>query len=135
MSNTLIFYLLSPHKAMQAPRLDCWTPVRRASCRSSPNTSGDGLANWDDSRVAAVGIVMMMMMMMMMMMISKFNGTSTPKESYSAKNESKQSPLEKNVRSNECNFQGKMSSHILKKRSSNEQGNAHYGPRPAKVAG
>ncbi len=28
---------------------------------------------------------MMMMMMMMMMMISKFNGTSTPKGSYSAK--------------------------------------------------
>ncbi len=29
-----------------------------------------------------------------------------------------------------------MSSHILEKKSSNEQGgNAHYGPRPAKVAG
>ncbi len=50
--------------------------------------------------------------------ISKFNGTSTPKGSYSAKT-----------------VQDKMSSHILQKKSSNEQGNAHYGPRPAKVAG
>ncbi len=48
-------------------------------------------------------------------MISKFNGTSTPKGSYSAKTgvklpyECKQSPLEKNVWSNECKVQGKMS--------------------------
>ncbi len=43
------------------------------------------------------------MMMIMMMMLSKFNGTSTPKGSYSAKAgvncpmSLKQSPLEKNV--------------------------------------
>ncbi len=48
--------------------------------------------------------------------ISKFNGTSTPKGSYCAK-----TGLNCQVTS--------------WKKSSNEQGNAHYGPRPAKVAG
>ena len=48
--------------------------------------------------------------------ISKFNGTSTPKGSYSAK-----TGLNCQVTS--------------WKKSSNEQCNAHYGPRPAKVAG
>ncbi len=48
--------------------------------------------------------------------ISKFNGISTPKGSYSAK-----TGLNCQVTS--------------WKRSSNKQGNAHYGPRPAKVAG
>ncbi len=46
--------------------------------------------------------------------ISKFNGTSTPKGSYSAK-----AGLNCQVTS--------------WKKSSNEQGNVHYGPRPAKV--
>ncbi len=75
------------------------------------------------------------------MMMSKFNGTSTPKGSYSAKTvvncpmSLKKSPLEKNVmvkyvRSPRQNI----NSHV-EKRSSNEQGNAHYGPWPAKVAG
>ncbi len=56
-----------------------------------------------------------------MMMISKFNGTSTPKGSYSANTgvnypmslnrvHQKRMPL-----SNECKGQGKMSSHILQK--------------------
>ncbi len=48
--------------------------------------------------------------------ISKFNGTSTPKRPYSAKT-------------------GLNSQVTSWKKSSNEQGNAHYGPRPAKVAG
>ncbi len=48
--------------------------------------------------------------------ISKFNGTSTPKKSYSAKT-------------------GLICQVTSWTKSSNEQGNAHYGPRPAKVAG
>ncbi len=48
--------------------------------------------------------------------ISKFNGTSTPKGSHSAR-----TGLNCQVTS--------------WKKSSNEQGNAHYGPRPAKVVG
>ncbi len=60
--------------------------------------------------------------MMMMMMISKFNGTSTPIGSYSAKT-GVNYPMSLNrvhwkrmLWSNECKVQGKMASHILKKK-------------------
>ncbi len=70
--------------------------------------------------------------------ISKFNSTPTPKGSYSAKTgvNCPMSPNRVHQKcmpwSNECKVQDKTS---IGKKSSNEQGNAHYGPRPAKVAG
>ncbi len=49
--------------------------------------------------------------------------------------ESKQSPPEKNAMVNWVQSPGQNVKSHLEKKSSNEEGNAHYGPRPAKVAG
>ncbi len=73
--------------------------------------------------------------------ISKFNGTSTPKGSYSAKlsYESNQSPPEKYAMVKWMQSPRQNVKSHAQKKSSNEQGNAHsrahYGPWPAKVAG
>ncbi len=63
--------------------------------------------------------------MMMMMMISKFKTVV----------KSKQNPPEKNAMVKWVQRPTQNLKSHLEKKSSNEQNNAHYGPRPAKVAG
>ncbi len=61
-------------------------------------------------------------------------GHTVPKQLLTAY-ESKQSPLEKNVMVKWVQRPRQNVKSHLEKKSRNEQGNAHYGPRPAKVAG